>query len=163
MFNMKLPFDQAAQYYDQTRAEPDWVMRSMADAFLQATHATRDSKILSEVWLVPPQVHAELTPRLREWARSEFEDLSRAVETDAEFNWMVVKKTQGHSLLCPYVFPNPFRRAVYIKREIAPVHFIRTQLQRELRENRRLDARFVQHGLLRKNLGWSPFGNDAVT
>jgi len=51
------------------------------------------ARIYSDVWLVPPEVHAELTPQLRGWARGEFEDLSRSVETDAEFNWMVVRKT----------------------------------------------------------------------
>lgn len=51
-----------------------------------------EARIYSDVWLVPPEVHAELTPHLREWARNEYEDLSQAVETDAEFNWMVVKK-----------------------------------------------------------------------
>ena len=52
-----------------------------------------DARIYSDVWLVPPEIHAELTPLLREWAHEEFEDLARPVETDAEFNWIVVRKT----------------------------------------------------------------------
>jgi ubiquinone/menaquinone biosynthesis C-methylase UbiE len=43
---MKLPFDQAAKYYDQTRADPEWVMKAMADTFLRVTNADGSSKIL---------------------------------------------------------------------------------------------------------------------
>lgn len=52
-----------------------------------------DARIYSDVWLVPAEVHAELTPHLRGWAKEEFGDLTREVETDAEFNWLVVRKT----------------------------------------------------------------------
>lgn len=52
-----------------------------------------NARIYSDVWLVPPNVHKDLTPELDAWARSEFGDISRRVETQAEFTWMMVRKT----------------------------------------------------------------------
>ncbi len=50
------------------------------------------ARIYSDAWLIPPEVQEELTPHLGEWARAEFEDLSRPIEIDDEFNWLVATK-----------------------------------------------------------------------
>lgn len=51
-----------------------------------------EARTSSDVWLLPPSTQAELTPQLVEWARTEFGDLSRPIETGAEFNWLVATK-----------------------------------------------------------------------
>jgi ubiquinone/menaquinone biosynthesis C-methylase UbiE len=52
-----------------------------------------EARIYSDTWLLPAAVQAEIMPGVRQWARGEFGDLSRKVETDGEFNWLVVRKT----------------------------------------------------------------------
>lgn len=51
-----------------------------------------EARIYSDLWLIPPDVQKELMLPLRDWALGEFEDLSRPIETDAEFNWLMVTK-----------------------------------------------------------------------
>jgi ubiquinone/menaquinone biosynthesis C-methylase UbiE len=50
------------------------------------------ARIHSDAWLLPPEVHEELTPYLEEWARDEFKDLQRPIEIEEEFNWLIATK-----------------------------------------------------------------------
>lgn len=52
-----------------------------------------DARIYSDVWLVPRQVQRDITPALRAWAQSVFQELFRPVETAAEFTWLVARKS----------------------------------------------------------------------
>ncbi len=51
------------------------------------------ARIYSETWLIPSDLLSELIPHLSEWARAEFEALTRAVQEESRFNWLIVRKT----------------------------------------------------------------------
>ena len=50
------------------------------------------ARIFSETWAIPADVMAQVMPPLRVWAQQELGDLSRVVEGDSQFNWLVARK-----------------------------------------------------------------------
>jgi ubiquinone/menaquinone biosynthesis C-methylase UbiE len=50
------------------------------------------ARIFSETWAIPTDVMAQVMPLLRVWAQQELGDLSRVVEEDSQFNWLVARK-----------------------------------------------------------------------
>ncbi len=66
-----------------------WVEKTTAGQIVDDIAA----QIYSDTWLIPPDLLKQLVPRLREWARSYFGDLTRELEEDAPFSWMMVCKT----------------------------------------------------------------------
>jgi ubiquinone/menaquinone biosynthesis C-methylase UbiE len=51
-----------------------------------------EARIFSETWAIPPDVMAQVMPPLRAWAKQELGDLSRRVEEESQFSWMVARK-----------------------------------------------------------------------
>ena len=50
------------------------------------------ARIFSETWAIPLDVMAQMMPPLRAWTQQELGDLSRVVEEDSQFNWLVARK-----------------------------------------------------------------------
>ena len=46
----------------------------------------------STTWMIPENVLAEIMPPLRAWAEQTFGDLSREIEEESRFDWMIVRK-----------------------------------------------------------------------
>lgn len=65
-----------------------WKEESIPTQVLEHVRA----RIYSDAWLLPAEVQEELTPHLGEWAETEFKDMSRPIEAEAEFNWLVATK-----------------------------------------------------------------------
>lgn len=51
------------------------------------------ARIYADTWLIPPDLLSELIPHLSEWARAEFGVLTRTVQQESRFDWLIVRKT----------------------------------------------------------------------
>jgi ubiquinone/menaquinone biosynthesis C-methylase UbiE len=52
-----------------------------------------DRQIFSETWMIPRAVMDDVMPRVREWARESYGDLSKPIECAYETRWLMTRKT----------------------------------------------------------------------